>query len=186
MQDNTQNQKRKRDPQVFTDYAIFRGNVRLILDDGNQTVMDRDAAIDMAKTLGKNLVQVGYSKDSNPRSTCKIMDYGKYRYDLKKREKENQKKARDSRQEVKEVQFSIRIDDGDMRRNVSRAREFLLEGMKVRIVFRLFRREIPMAKMALEMLSGIVDSLSDVSEPEGNPSSADRIVSQTIRPRKIK
>ena len=184
MKENVQNQKKKRDPQVFTDYAIFRGNVRLILEDGSQTVIDRDDAIDMAKAAGKNLVQVGYSKDASPRSTCKIMDYGKYRYDLKKREKENQKKARDSRQEVKEVQFSIRIDDGDKARNVMRAREFISEGMKVKIVFRLFRREIPMAKMALEMLSEIVESLSDVSEPEGSPSSADRIVSQTIKPRK--
>lgn len=186
MQENPQNQKKKREPQVFTDYAIFRGKVRLILDDGNQTVIDRDAAIDMAKAQGKNLVQVGYSKDANPRSTCKIMDYGKYRYDLKKREKENQKRARDSRQETKEVQFSIRIDDGDKARNVARTREFLSEGMKVKIVFRLFRREIPMAKMAMDMLADIVKSLSDVSEPEGEASVADRIVSQTIRPRRCK
>ena len=82
------NNKTDNNNKVFTDYNIFPGKVRLIMEDGKAIEIDRDAAIDMAKCAGKNLVQIAYNKNSFPKVVCKIIDYGKYLYEQQKKEKQ--------------------------------------------------------------------------------------------------
>ena len=103
-----ENRKDKKKP-LYLDYNIFQGKVKLVQENGKTVVIERDSAIDMAKSQGKNLMQVGYNKSEFPHSICKIVDYGKFLYDQKKKEKERAKKAREANAEAKEIYFSIRI-----------------------------------------------------------------------------
>lgn len=163
-ENNKNGNPQKREAVTYTDYNIFKGNVKLVGEGPQPIVIDRDAAIEMAKKRGMNLVQIAYNKNENPRSICKIMDYSKFRYEQKKREKENKRKQREAMTEVKEIKFSIRIDDGDMRTKLNKVRELLSEGDKVKLTIRLMRREMSRTDYAKETMDHILSELSDCSE----------------------
>ena len=183
-QNNKNGNSQKREAVTYTDYNIFRGNVRLVGEGSQPIVIDRDDAIEMAKERGMNLVQIAYDKNSNPRSTCKIMDYSKFKYEQKKREKENKKRQREAMVEVKEIKFSIRIDDGDMHTKLNKVRELLSDGDKVKLTIRLSRREMSRTDLAKETLDHILSELSDCSEIDQSPVLAGNNFSCTIRRKK--
>ena len=84
----TENNTEKKEYKTHTNYDIFPGKIRLITKEGKSIVLDRDRAIEMAKNEGMDLVQIGYNKNSFPKSVCKIISYSKMKYEQKKREKE--------------------------------------------------------------------------------------------------
>jgi len=174
---------RRREPVTYTDYSIFRGNV-LVVGDGKPRVMDRDEAIELAKSMGMNLVQIAYHKNENPRSVCKIMDYSKFRYEQKKREKEEKRRRRESAEDVKEIKFSIRIDDGDKRTKISKVKEILADGDKVKLSIRLLRREMQRPEMAKDTMMGILAELEGLAELDQPPVFAGNTLSCTVRRRK--
>lgn len=163
-QDNNNGGSKSREPVTYTDYNIFRGNVRLVGEGQSPIIIDRDEAIEMAKSRGMNLVQIAYNKNENPRSVCRIMDYSKFKYEQKKREKESKRRQREAMTEVKEIKFSIRIDDGDKNTKIHKVRELLSEGDKVRLTIRLLRREISKTDFAKVVMDQIISELSDVAE----------------------
>lgn len=155
--------RRPKTPKTYIDYAIFKGKIRLVSPDG-QKVVERDEAIELAKSKGMNLVQIAYNKSEFPHAVCKIMDYGKFQYEQQKKEKEARRKSRMSGSDLKEVQFSIRIDSGDMNTKVEKIRSFLSEDReKVKVVIRRNRRETPLAWMAKNLMDEIVKKVSDVA-----------------------
>ena len=85
--DGNDRRSKNKEPRVFTDYNIFQGKVRLVREDGTTDIVERDFAIEEAKKLGMNLVQIGYNKTVFPHSICKIIDYGKFLYDQNKKQK---------------------------------------------------------------------------------------------------
>ena len=178
------NNKTDNNNKVFTDYNIFPGKVRLIMEDGKAIEIDRDAAIDMAKCAGKNLVQIAYNKNSFPKVVCKIIDYGKYLYEQQKKEKHQKKIERANRANVKEISFSIRIDENDRDIKIKHAREFLKHGDNVKIIVRLLRREMNMIEMAKDLMYNICKELEDISELDVNPSFNSGIVSCVLKKRK--
>lgn len=188
MMNNTQNNKnensQKREPVTYTDYNIFRGNVRLVGEGSAPIVIDRDAAIEIAKERGMNLVQIAYNKNENPRSICKIMDYSKFKYEQKKREKENKRRQREAMAEVKEIKFSIRIEDGDMHTKMNKVRELLSEGDKVRLTIRLMKREMSRIDYAKETMNNILRNISDCAEIDQSPVLSGNNFSCTIRSKK--
>ena len=178
------NNKTDNKNKVFTDYNIFPGKVRLVMEDGKAIEIDRDDAIYMAKCSGKNLVQIAYNKNSFPKVVCKIIDYGKYLYEQQKKEKYQKKIERANRADVKEISFSIRIDENDRNIKIKHAREFLNHGDNVKIIVRLSRREMNMLGMAKDMMYNICKELEDISELYVNPSFNSGIMSCVIKKRK--
>ena len=92
-------------------------------------IMGRDEALDLAAS--KNLDLVNISPNADP-AVCRIMDYGKYRYDLQKKEKEAKKKQKTT--EVKETRLSVSIEDHDIKVKANTASKFLKEGDKLKVV----------------------------------------------------
>lgn len=171
-------------PKNYTDYNIFPGKIRLITSDG-QKIVDRDEAIEMAHSSGMNLVQVGYNKNDSPKAVCKILDYGKYMYELQKKEKEARRKSREANAEAKEVQFSIRIDSGDMNTKINKIRDFVASDKeKVKISIRLTRREMSLKDMAVSQMKDIVSRVIDIADIDTNPSFVGNIISCTVKPKK--
>ena len=169
---------------AFTDYNIFPGKIRLVMEDGKAIEIDRDDAIYMAKCSGKNLVQIAYNKNSFPKVVCKIIDYGKYLYEQQKKEKHQKKIERANRADVKEISFSIRIDENDRNIKIKHAREFLERGDNVKIIVRLSRREMNMLGMAKDMMYNVCKELEDISELDTNPSFNSGIMSCVLKKRK--
>lgn len=180
---NRNNGSRNVEFRTYTDYNIFAGNIRLVLEGKPPIVINRDKAIEMAKELGMNLVQIAYNKNDNPKSVCKIMDYSKFKYEQKKKEKEARKKQREALSEIKEIKFSIRIDDGDKDVKIAKIREILSEGDKVKITIRLLHREMDKKEFAKNVMRSILDEFTGFAELDQMPSFVGNMLSCTIRRR---
>lgn len=134
------------------------------LTDANE-VTSLAAAKSMAKRMELDLIEI------NPRAEkpiVRIASYDKYYYELKKQEKQRNKKPANT---VKEIQLSAGIAENDMNVKVNRAKEFIADGDKVKVVLRLRGREnAPSLKeQAKKSLYVFIDSMSDVAVPEGMP-----------------
>ena len=95
------------------------------------------------------------------------MDYGKYRFEQAKREKEAKKNQKVM--DIKEVRLSLNIDVGDFNTKANHARRFLSDGNKVRITVRFRGRELNYVKMGEEVLNKFVEALSEISNVEKKP-----------------
>ena len=150
------------------DYGIHSAKVRVI-DDNSTRIMSRDDAIAEAKTKGMNLVQISFNPNVFPGSICKILDYAKFKYDQKKKQKEQNKKARASRVDLKVLSFTIRIDEADKQTKIKHAREFLENGNMVKLSVFLSKREMPRLDYAKSLLSSILKEIETVAKIEKAP-----------------
>lgn len=183
-EDNKPKQAKKQ-YKTYTDYEIFQGKIRLVEDGKQPRVIERDVAIEIAKSQGKNLVQIAYNKNDFPHAICKIIDYGKFKYEQQKREKEAKKAARAAVADVKEVCFTIRIDEGDKATKIAHIKGFLSDGKtKVKLTVKLARREMHLSNMAKDLMKEILASLEGLALLDGNPTFNGNIMSCTIRPAK--
>ncbi|MFI4915757.1 MAG: translation initiation factor IF-3 [Phycisphaerales bacterium JB060] len=156
--------------------------IRLIGAEGEQVgVVDTRDAMRMAQEAGLDLVEI--VPDTRP-PVCKIMDYGKYKYEQSKR-KDN-KTA--NQQEIKEVRLgrSVKIDPHDVQIRVNQARRFLMQGHKVQITQRFRGREMVHKELGLERLAEIVEQLSDIAKVEMAPRWVMRQASIVLAPDKNK
>jgi translation initiation factor IF-3 len=137
----------------------------------------------MAQEQGLDLVEI--VPDSRP-PVCKIMDYGKYKYDLAQKERKNRAKSKQT--ELKEIRLgrSVKIDPHDVQIRVDQARRFLLAGHKVQITQRFRGREMMHKELGLERLRKIVEDLSDIAKIELAPRWAGRSASLLLAPDKVK
>lgn len=163
------------------DYAIKSNKVRLVNPDGTVDIIYKDDAIARAKAQNKNLVQIAFNPSVFPGSICKIIDYAKFKYDEKKRQKELQKKARASKADLKEIKFTIRTDDGDKNTKINHIREFLEEGDLVKITIVLAKREMDRLEYAKSMMKSILVSFNGYAKIEGNPTLEGRTMSCIIK-----
>ncbi|MDY7009568.1 MAG: translation initiation factor IF-3 [Planctomycetota bacterium] len=137
--------------------------IRLIDAQGNQAgVVETAKAIEMARQVNLDLVEVAPQADP---PVCRIMDFGKYKYDLKKK----QHKARAQRHEVemKEVRIKTpKIGRHDLEIKVNRAREFLNRGDRVQFTLRFRGREMAHQNLGREILNSVKSALEDVAKVE--------------------
>ena len=126
--------------------------------------MSRDEALDIAVEKGLDLVLVSGNSD-NP--VCKIMKYGKHKFEQAKREKESKKKQKTL--EMKEIRVTPNIEEHDFGFKSKNARKFLEDGSKVKITVRFRGREVNYAKMGEEVLNKFIEALSEVSTVEKKP-----------------
>jgi len=122
--------------------------IRVIGADGSQLgVMSADKALKLAEDADMDLVKI--APTAVP-PVCKIMDYGKYRFEQQKKEKENKKNQKVV--ETKEVRLSINIDTNDFNTKVNQANKFLKNGDKVKVSIRFRGREMAHSKLGLDVM----------------------------------
>ena len=131
----------------------------MIGEDGEQLgIMSSREAQVIAEEAGLDLVKI--SPKAVP-PVCKVIDYGKYRYDVTRKEKEQKKKQKIA--ELKEIRFSPNIDTNDMNTKMNAARKFLEKGDKVKVTLRFRGREMAHMKDSKHLLDEFAEALSDVS-----------------------
>lgn len=136
--------------------------VRVIGADGAQLgIMSSAAALEIAE--GKDLDLVKIAPGSNP-PVCKIMDYGKYRFEQAKREKEARKNQRVV--EIKEIRLTPNIDIGDLNTKVKNACRFLKDGDKVKVSVRFRGREVTHSSLGQDLLHRFAELCSECSTVE--------------------
>ena len=118
-------------------------------------------ALKQARNRGLDLVEI-HDKSNPP--VCKIMDYGKWKFETKKKEKQN--KRNQTKILVKEIQMRPRTDEGDIKIKLEKAREFLAQGHKVKVNLRFFGREIAHKELGFKLLKQVEERLSDLASPE--------------------
>jgi translation initiation factor IF-3 len=158
--------------------------IRLINENDEQMgIIETSDALRMAEEQDLDLVEI--SPEARP-PVCKIMDHGKYKYELSKKEQRSRQASK--HQEMKEVRLgrSIKIDPHDVMIRVNRARKFILEGHKVLIVQQFRGREMQHRDLGRDLINSVIDQLDDISKVETPPRQAGRRVSLILAPDKNK
>ncbi len=139
--------------------------VRLIGADGAQLgIMSSREAMRLAEEAGLDLVKI--APTAKP-PVCKIVDYGKFKYEQVRKEKEARKKQRTI--EIKEIRLSPNIDTNDLNTKVNAARKFLSKGDKVKVTLRFRGREIAHMNNSKHILDDFAKSVSDIAVVEKAP-----------------
>ena len=137
----------------------------MVGEDGSQLgVMSVKEAMKMAEEAGLDLVKI--APTAKP-PVCKIVDYGKYKYELVRKEKEAKKKQRII--EIKEIRMSPNIDTNDMNTKVTAAKKFITKGNKVKVTLRFRGREMAHMQASRHILEDFAQMLSDVAVVEKAP-----------------
>jgi translation initiation factor IF-3 len=156
--------------------------VRLIDDEGEQIgVIPVDEALKLAREKGLDLVEV--AANSRP-IVCKIMDYGRFRYEQEKKAREAKKQQHQV--DLKEVKFRPNINIHDFETKVRRARQFLEQGKHVKITIMFRMREMRRPENGYEILRRVRDDLTDVAKVERDPTPEleGRDLTMVLRPQK--
>ena len=139
--------------------------------------MSSDNALRTAYDKGLDLVLI--SPNAQP-PVCRIVDYGRYRYEQEKREKEAKKKQNII--EVKEVQLSCRIDTHDFETKVKHALRFLGEGNKVKVVLRFRGREMSHQEIGKEILERFREAVKESGTVDKTPNLEGRLMTMIVNP----
>ena len=139
--------------------------VRVIGEDGEQLgIMSSKEAMKLAEDAGLDLVKI--APTAKP-PVCKIVDYGKYRYELARKEKEAKKKQKVI--EVKEIRLSPNIDTNDLNTKINAAKKFLAKGDRVKITLRFRGREMAHMASSKHILDDFAEALADIAVVEKAP-----------------
>lgn len=156
--------------------------VRLIGDDGEQLgILPIQQAQDIAVEKGMDLVKI--APQAKP-PVCKIMDYGKFRFEQAKREKEARKNQRVV--EIKEIRLTPNIDIGDLNTKVKNACRFLQDGNKVKVSVRFRGREVTHVSLGQDLLHRFAELCSECSTVEKQPKLEGRQMLMFLAPAKDK
>ena len=142
-------------------------------------IMSSEAALKLAYDAGYDLVLM--APQAQP-PVCRIMNYGKYRYERDKKEKEAKKQTI----EVKEIQLSCRIDTHDFETKVRHAQKFLESGNKVRVVMRFKGREMSHMAIGQEIMQKFQDACTECGTVDKAPVLDGRLLSMVVAPQKQK
>ena len=139
--------------------------VRVIGTDGEQLgIMSAKEALKLAEEAGVDLVKI--APTAKP-PVCKIVDYGKYKYELTRKEKEAKKKQKVI--ETKEIRLSPNIDTNDLNTKINAARKFLSKGDKVKVTLRFRGREMAHMANSKHILDDFAEALADVATVDKAP-----------------
>jgi translation initiation factor IF-3 len=154
--------------------------VRLIDDEGNQLgVVPGKEAQRLANEKKLDLVKV--SPNAKP-PVCKILDYGKYKYDLAKKEKEAKKKQKTVN--VKEIRMTPRTDNHDIEVKANNASKFLSKGDKVKVTVRFRGREMGHTDIGFDVLNKFAERVSEISDVEKKAKLEGRNMTMVLTPKK--
>ena len=159
----------------------IRGVARVLLIDAEgekQGEMPISAALEAAREAGLDLVEV--SPNSNP-PVCKILDYGKYRFEEQKKKAETRKKAK--RIELKEIKVRPNIDDHDYEVKMRAMKRFIEEGDKVKVTLRFRGREMAHQELGYKLLQRVREDTGTIAKVEAEPMSEGRQIVMILAPR---
>jgi translation initiation factor IF-3 len=158
--------------------AIRVPEVRVVNEDGQQLgVMPTDAARDIAARIGLDLVEI--SPNGQP-PVCKIMDYGRYKYELKK--KASTQKRSQHQSQLKEIKLRPQIDGHDLDFKMKAAERFLMDGDKVKATVTFRGREIVHVQVGHDLLERVTKRLAEIAKPESRPQMEGRMLSMMFGP----
>ena len=156
---------RDRSKQIRVNEEITAPQLRVIGDDGSQIgIMTPDQALSLADEAGLDLVEV--APDGKP-PVCRIMDFGKYMYELRRKERSARKKQHVVK--VKGIRLTPNIDSHDFNFKNQDARRFLEQGSKVRVWVQFKGRSITHREIGQEVLTRFAEELSDIAKIEAEP-----------------
>lgn len=154
--------------------------VRLVGADGEQLgIVSAREAQKIADEAGLDLVKI--APNAKP-PVCKIIDYGKYRYEQARKEKDAKKKQKIV--ELKEIRLSPNIDTNDLNTKMNAARKFLTKGNKVKVTLRFRGREMAHMNQSRHILDDIAENLSDIAVVEKAPKVEGRTIGMVLAEKK--
>nr|YP_009314699.1 Translation initiation factor 3 [Neoizziella asiatica]SCW23154.1 Translation initiation factor 3 [Neoizziella asiatica] len=166
MLEKNKNFKKKNQDLPIINERIPFSEIRLIDVEGNQIgILSLDEALKSAQSEGLDLVLI--SNKSNP-PVCRIVDYGKYKFNQEKKAKEAKKKQHNSH--LKEVKMRYKIETHDYKVRLNQALRFLQASDKVKATITFRGREIQHSNLAIELLHKMAKDLEDVSDIQQEPS----------------
>ncbi|MCH7224940.1 translation initiation factor IF-3 [Verrucomicrobiaceae bacterium E54] len=152
--------------------------VRVVLPDGRQLgVMSAREALEKAKLVGLDLVEIA-SKADPP--VCRIIDYGKYKYEQAKLKK--QEKSAKNATRMKEIKFRVRTEQHDYNIKLHRIENFLEEGHKIRVVLQFRGRENAHRELGFDKLERIIADLKTMANVDQPPRLSGRALGMTLSP----
>jgi translation initiation factor IF-3 len=163
--------------QIRVNGRIRAREVRVIMGQTGQQlgVMKLSDALRRAQSMGLDLVEI--SPTASP-PVCKIIDFGKFRYDLSKQDRDK----RPSGTKLKEIKFRVNIDEHDYLTKVRHAEEFLDRGNKVRVQLQFRGREMAHQEFGMQLMERVRDDLATMSQVEMEPKITGRNVTMTLSP----
>jgi len=156
--------------------------IRLVGENVEPGIYDTKVAISMANEMDLDLVEI--SPNARP-PVCKIMDYQKYLYDKRKKDKEQQKKQKLSQMQMKEIRLTPNTDEHDFDFKLKHAIKFLQENNKVKVTIFFRGREIMFRDKGEFMILSFVESLKDYGVAESMPKLEGKRMSLFVRPKKV-
>jgi translation initiation factor IF-3 len=167
-----------RETKLRVNGAVRAPEVRVITQDGEQLgVMPSKKALEYARSVGLDLVEI--SPNASP-PVCKVIDYGKYRYDQSRKAREA--RAASKTQDTKEIKFGVRIGSGDLRTKCRHIQELLTAGHKVRVTVQMRGREISHPELAHATMDSVLEIVGDAGRLEADPKRTERSVAATLLP----
>lgn len=153
-------------------------SVRLIDENGEQKgIVATAEAVRIAQEKGLDLVEISPGADP---PVCKILDFGKYRFEQEKKLRESKKKQKQIK--IKEMRMQPKIDDHDLSFKVKHIGEFLADGCKVKVTVRFRGRELAHKELGKEVLDRVLEILGDTFVLEAPPKMEGRFMSMMIGP----
>lgn len=143
-------------------------------------ILSRDEALDAAREAGLDLVEV--APQSRP-PVAKIMDYGKFKYQMGKRERETRKKQKGV--QIKEVKMGPKVGDHDFNFKRDHGVEFLKEGHKLKVTIKFRGREMSHTELGREILDRMAEALAEVGKVELRPKLEGRNMTMLVSPKAI-
>ena len=169
---------------LFINEQIRAKEVMVIGPNGEQLgIKSIKDAITLSTYAGFDLVMI--NPNGNP-PVCKVMDYNKFKYQNKKRQKENLKKQRESNLEMKEYRLSVTIDVHDFNTRVNNSKKYLEKGHKIKVSIRFKGREMAHTELGKDVLIKFADALSNVAVIEHKPTLEGRNMTMILMPKKEK
>lgn len=160
---------------IIMNEAIQAKEVRLVSESGQQ-VFPTVQALDMAIEMGLDLILIS---ESDP-PVCKILDGGKYKFELQKKEKQNKQNQKTI--ETKEIRMTITIDENDLQTKIKSAIAFLSKGFHVKVSVRFRGREITHTNIGEELLANFCQEVSHLVNSKSNPTLQGRMLSVLLKP----
>jgi len=153
--------------------------LRLVDERGEMVgIVSRNEALDMAADAGLDLVEIAPNADP---PVCKILDFGKYKYEEQKKKNEAKKKQKVI--EVKEVKFRPSIDDHDYDVKMRSMQKFIGEGDKVKVTMRFRGRELAHQEIGMNVLMRVRDDLDKLAKIEQHPRMEGRQMTMVLSPK---
>ncbi|QWU80795.1 translation initiation factor IF-3 [Campylobacter novaezeelandiae] len=169
-----------KEKEILLNDEIRADEIRCIGDDGKvYGIISSDEALEIANRLGLDLVMI--APDANP-PVCKIMDFGKFRYQQEKKQKEAKKKQKII--DIKEIKLSVKIAQNDINYKVKHALEFLSQGKHVRFRVFLKGREMSSPEAGIALLEKIWIMVENVANRDKEPNFEGRYVNMLVTPKK--